>query len=176
MSVICYTFLRSCSHLLVHSFSFLPFFPVASPPSVGIIMADKERKRMTLRLGATLEGPTPPPAPETILERIATLCDAVVNRLMLPHDHQLGSGRRDARLLRLGPYVPRGRQPFRAPSYRFQPTPTRPTEHIATWTALTPDGSAVGWWSSHASRLHGMTSPRSRWEHRPVKSRNPFDA
>ncbi|KAG0436432.1 hypothetical protein HPB47_017947 [Ixodes persulcatus] len=45
-----------------------------------------ERERKTLRSGATLEGPTPPPAPDTILERVATLCDAVVNRLTLTHD------------------------------------------------------------------------------------------
>lgn len=46
-------------------------------------MSYTERERMTLRSGATFEGRPPPPAPDTILERVATLCDAVVNRLAL---------------------------------------------------------------------------------------------
>ncbi|KAG0415158.1 hypothetical protein HPB47_007679 [Ixodes persulcatus] len=41
---------------------------------------------MTPRSGVTLESPPPPPAPDLILERVATFCDAVVNHLTLTHD------------------------------------------------------------------------------------------
>ncbi|CAN7975764.1 unnamed protein product [Ixodes persulcatus] len=88
----------------------------------------------------------------------------------MPHDRQPGSGCRDARSSRLGPYFPRGRDPVRAPSYRFQPAPTRPTEHIATWTALTLDGSAVGWWS----RLAWDDQPQVPMETPPGQVPEPF--
>ncbi|KAG0435272.1 hypothetical protein HPB47_018582 [Ixodes persulcatus] len=99
-------------------------------------MSEQERERMTLRSGATLEGPTPPPAPDPILERVATLCDAAICSGLPRLPTEFWTPRRS--LVAIGTLPP---------SYRFQPAPTRPTEHIATWTALTLDGSAVGWWS-----------------------------